>query len=92
MWYNHEAEPLATQTPPVHWEKIVRAAKALGGGWDMIRIDLYLDDRGGVWFNEFTPYPTEGLVSQSVGAHNFDRLAGAAWTLPRLSSEVIQPR
>ena len=91
-WYNHEAEPLATQTPPVHWKEIARAAKALGGGWDMIRIDLYEDDRGGVWFNEITPYPTEGLINQTEGARTFDTLAGAAWPLPSLSSEDHQSR
>ena len=91
-WYNHEADPLPINVPPKNWETIARAARVLGGAWDMIRIDLYEDERGGLWFNEFTPYPTEGLISLAEGARDFDRLAGAAWPLPSLSSEVRQSR
>ena len=46
---------------PPELEKMSDIARALGAGWDFIRIDLYAVD-GEVWFGEFTPYPGSGLL------------------------------
>ena len=86
-WYNREAQPLPLAIPPKNWENIERAALALGSEWDMIRVDLYEDDRGQLWFSELTPYPQEGLISNTESAFRFDEAAGAAWSLPALSKE-----
>ena len=73
--------------PPRQWENIERAALALGSEWDMIRVDLYEDGRGQLWFSELTPYPQEGLISNTESALHFDEAAGAVWPLPALSKE-----
>ena len=86
-WYHREATPLDVTIPPKNWVKIERVALALGSQWDMIRVDLFEDDRGGVWFSELTPYPQEGLFSHSAETRLFDEAAGAAWSLPTLSKE-----
>jgi len=86
-WYNREAQSLPIMVPPKQWENIERAALALGSEWDMIRVDLYEDRRGQLWFSELTPYPQEGLISNTESAFRFDEAAGAAWPLPALSKE-----
>ena len=85
-WYNRSALPLQISVPPKNWEKIKEVARALGGDWDMIRVDLFEDEQGGIWFSELTPYPSEGLFSVSTGMQAFDEAAGDAWTLPVLTA------
>lgn len=86
-WYHRDAAPLEVSVPPANWQSIERAALALGAGWDLIRVDLFEDDRGQVWFSEFTPFPSEGLFSTRTGTDAFDASAGAAWVLPTLSAD-----
>ena len=86
-WYNREAASLDVTIPPQNWVDIERVALTLGSQWDMIRVDLFEDYRGGVWFSELTPYPQEGLFSASRDIRAFDEAAGAAWSLPTLSKE-----
>ena len=87
-WYNRDAPALKVDVPPANWEKIERITLALGSGWDLVRIDLFDDERGGIWFNEITPFPSEGLFSNRDGTEKFDELAGAAWVLPLLTKET----
>ena len=86
-WYNREAAPLELTIPPQNWVKIERVALTLGSQWDMIRLDLFEDQRGAIWFSELTPYPSEGLFTNNDGMRSFDEAAGAAWSLPTLSRE-----
>ena len=86
-WYNREAAPLELTIPPKNWETIERVALTLGSQWDMIRVDLFEDQRGAIWFSELTPYPSEGLFTNNDGMRSFDEAAGAAWSLPTLSRE-----
>jgi hypothetical protein len=81
-WYNREAQPLVLTVPPKNWKKIERVGRALGGDWDMIRVDIYEDEGGRIWFSELTPFPQEGLFGTGEGASTFDELAGKAWLLP----------
>jgi hypothetical protein len=66
---------------------IERVALTLGSQWDLIRVDLFEDQRGAIGFSELTPYPSEGLFPDSDGLRTFDEAAGAAWHLPTLSME-----
>jgi hypothetical protein len=84
-WYNRAAASLDVTIPPKNWETIEHVALTLGSQWDMIRVDLFEDYRGGVWFSELTPYPQEGLFSASRDIRAFNEAAGAAWSLPTLS-------
>ena len=86
-WYNREAQPLPLAIPPKNWEKIERVALTLGSQWDMIRVDLFEDQRGAIWFSELTPYPSEGLFPNNYGLRTFNEAAGSAWSLPTLSKE-----
>ena len=83
-WYNRYAAPLALTLPPKNWRRIEQAALALGKGWDLIRVDLFVDEGGLIWFSEYTSYPSEGLFSSRLGTESFDESAGAAWGLPHL--------
>jgi hypothetical protein len=85
-WYNRRALPLEVTVPPKNWESIKQVARALGDGWDMIRVDLFEDEQGGIWFGELTPYPSEGLFSTAAGTEPFDEAAGDAWALPVLQA------
>ena len=86
-WYHREATPLDVTIPPKNWVTIERVALTLGSQWDMIRVDLFEDQRGAIWFSELTPYPSEGLFTNNDGMRSFDEAAGAAWSLPTLSKE-----
>ena len=86
-WYHREATPLDVTIPPKNWVTIERVALTLGSQWDMIRVDLFEDQRGAIWFSELTPYPSEGLFTNNDGMRSFDEAAGAAWSLPTLSRE-----
>ena len=86
-WYNRAVASLDLMIPPKNWVTIEQVALALGGQWDMIRVDLFEDDCGGVWFSELTPYPLEGLFSESNEISTFNKAAGAAWSLPALSDQ-----
>jgi hypothetical protein len=85
-WYRSGALPLDVSVPPKNWEKINRVACSLGDGWDMVRVDLYEDEQGGIWFGELTPYPSEGLLSTAPSDQLFDEVAGDAWALPVLKA------
>lgn len=85
-WYRSGALPLDISVPPKNWEKIKQVARALGDGWDMVRVDLYEDEQGGIWFGELTPYPSEGLLSTAPSDQLFDEAAGDAWALPVLQA------
>lgn len=85
-WYNRAALPLDVTVPPKNWEKIEEVARVLGEGWDMIRVDLFEDEQGEIWFGELTPYPSEGLFSTAAAMETFDQAAGDAWTLPVLTA------
>jgi hypothetical protein len=84
-WYKRAAAPLDVNIPPQNWETIERVALTLGSQWDLIRVDLFEDQRGAIWFSELTPYPSEGLFPDNDGLRTFDEAAGAAWSLPTLS-------
>jgi hypothetical protein len=86
-WYNRAAASLDVTVPPQNWVDIERVALTLGSQWDMIRVDLFEDERGAIWFSELTPYPAEGLITDNDGLRTFDEAAGAAWPLPTLSKE-----
>lgn len=83
-WYNRDAAPMRIEVPPINWGNIEHIALAIGVGWDMIRVDLFEDQRGGIWFSELTPYPSEGLFSNRDGMETFDLKTGDAWKLPSL--------
>jgi hypothetical protein len=71
--------PVADVPRPAELDKMIGIARALGAGWDFIRIDLYAVD-GDVWFGEYTPYPGGGLLPYEPKA--FDSEQGLHWTLP----------
>ena len=83
-WYNRDADLLSIDVPPTNWKKIQEVALALGADWDLIRVDLFEDDHGQIWFSEFTPFPSEGLFSHRVGTESFDKSTGSVWHLPDL--------
>lgn len=82
QWYNNRAEGVAINVPPSNWDRISQIALALADGFEMIRVDLFDDRDGGIWFSEVTPYPHEGLISTSEAGRAFDEQAGACWRLP----------
>lgn len=84
-WYPRDTLPMDIKIPPANWNRIEEAALKLAVGWDLIRVDLFEDTAGNIWFSELTPYPNEGLLSGSIGARVFDQVMGAAWTLPVLA-------
>jgi hypothetical protein len=82
QWYNNLAEEVPIAVPPDNWERIARVARALAEGLEMVRVDLFDDREGGIWFGELTPYPHEGLIATSEAGRAFDEQAGALWRLP----------
>lgn len=72
-------QPVAEEQRPVELDKMMEVARALGTGWDFIRVDLYAVD-GEVWFGEYTPYPGSGLLRYKP--MSFDLEQGRHWTLP----------
>lgn len=76
----HES-PLAR---PEHLEQMIDVAERIGAGFDFIRIDLFVTERG-VWFGETTPYPWSG--GSPFFPIGFEREAGSYWTLPNLDSQ-----
>lgn len=63
---------------PQSFSRMVEAAEALGGEFDMIRVDFY-EDAGEPVFGEFTIYPRSGL--QQFDPPAFDRELGARWDI-----------
>jgi TupA-like ATPgrasp len=63
---------------PQRLEDMLKAASALGAGFDMLRVDFYEHD-GVLWFGELTPYP--GAGTQRIEPE-LDALQGHWWTLP----------
>ncbi len=82
QWYNKDVPEVATTVPPESWDRIARVALALAEGLEMVRVDLFDDREGGIWFGELTPYPHEGLLATSEAGRAFDEQAGACWRLP----------
>jgi hypothetical protein len=77
-----QGERLVIDEPrPPELDKMSDIARALGAGWDFIRIDLYAVG-GEVWFGEFTPYPGSGLLPYKP--MSFDLEQGMLWKLPTL--------
>jgi len=64
--------------PPERLKDMLRAATALTGGIDMLRVDFY-EDAGELWFGELTAYPGAGLSHLEP---ELDALLGRWWTLP----------
>jgi TupA-like ATPgrasp len=64
---------------PENLPALLEHATRLSAGFDFIRVDLYDTERG-VFFGEFTPYPSSGLME--LDPPSFDRALGARWTLP----------
>jgi hypothetical protein len=60
---------------------MLRAASALGQGFDFVRVDLY-SEGDTVYFGELTPYPGGGLAR--FWPREFDSELGAHWKLPLL--------
>ncbi|MCF6385906.1 hypothetical protein L2K20_02880 [Mycobacterium sp. MBM] len=81
-------QPVADEQRPAELDKMMEVARALGTGWDFIRVDLYAVD-GEVWFGEYTPYPGSGLLRYKP--MSFDLEQGRHWTLPALD-EVARGR
>ncbi|ORL02466.1 hypothetical protein A6F55_15555 [Prescottella equi] len=74
--------PLGEEIPPPgNLDTMLKAAAALGEGFDFVRIDLYEAD-GEVWFGETSPYPNGGLAP--FEPRSFDRELGDMWILPEL--------
>lgn len=71
--------PVADEPRPPELETMLEIARALGSGWDFIRVDLYAVD-GTVWFGEYTPYPGSGLLRYRP--MSFDKEQGRQWELP----------
>ncbi|GAA1375071.1 ATP-grasp fold amidoligase family protein [Luteococcus sanguinis] len=69
-------------TLPAQSGELYALAAELGAGWDFIRIDLYLDAEGHVWFGEYSPYPHGGL--NHFVPFSFDKFLGEPWQLPSL--------
>ncbi|MGJ9371576.1 ATP-grasp fold amidoligase family protein [Nesterenkonia sp. CF4.4] len=85
LFYTREWEPLdlineAPRGPvaprPRNFEQMVRAAEALGAGYDFMRVDLYNLD-GELWFGELTPYPSGGMDPFTPDSADFQ--LGAWW-------------
>lgn len=58
---------------------LLECARALGAGWDFMRIDLYADGED-VVFGEYTPYPGSGL--ERFRPRAYDEELGRHWVLP----------
>lgn len=72
--------PAAPDIPaPKNLDLLLEHASRLSAGFDFIRVDLYDTDRG-VFFGEFTPYPSSGLVDWTP--EGVDRQLGDLWRLP----------
>jgi hypothetical protein len=72
--------PLAgVEDKPATLPAMVRAARALGQGFDFLRIDLYSDGNQ-VYFGELTPYPGGGLAR--FWPRDYDSELGSRWILP----------
>ncbi|MBO0596058.1 hypothetical protein I2485_11880 [Nesterenkonia sp. E16_7] len=101
VFYNRDWEALnitneaprgVVAPPPENFRDMVRAAEALGAGYDFMRVDLYNLD-GELWFGELTPYPSGGMdpftpdaVDLQLGAWwaGFDAVKDYPAGLPRL--------
>lgn len=69
--------PRGAEVPrPQNFEAMVRAAEALGAGYDFMRVDLY-NIEGEPWFGELTPYPSGGMDPFTPDA--VDLQLGAWW-------------
>jgi len=64
--------------PPKSLSRMIEAAEALGGEFDMMRVDFY-EDEGQPVFGEFTVYPRSGLLQFDPPA--FDHELGAHWDI-----------
>lgn len=102
VFYDRDWEPLditnglsrgAVAPRPKNFDQMVRAAEALGSGYDFMRVDLYNLD-GELWFGELTPYPSGGMdpfspdsVDLQLGAWwaGFDTVKDYPAGLPRLN-------
>jgi len=72
--------PPAPDLPaPANLPALLEHAARLSAGFDFIRVDLY-DTVRGVFFGEYTPYPSSGLME--LDPPSFDRRLGDRWTLP----------
>ncbi|MCT7657368.1 ATP-grasp fold amidoligase family protein [Mycobacterium deserti] len=78
--------PSADEPRPPELEKMLEIARALGSGWDFVRVDLYAVD-GSIWFGEYTPYPGSGLLRYT--SQKFDVDMGMHWQLP--TREEVRP-
>ncbi len=85
-WYNSHATPLPLSIRPHNWEMLRSTALRLADGWDLLRVDLYEDSAGELWFGELTPYPHEGFAPSHPGGRRFDESVGKSWALPDLGS------
>jgi TupA-like ATPgrasp len=73
--------PAGDEPRPPELDLMLEIARALGAGWDFIRIDLYAVE-GVVWFGEYTPYPGSGLLRYRPMTFDVDQ--GKHWQLPTL--------
>ncbi|MGV0776990.1 ATP-grasp fold amidoligase family protein [Mycolicibacterium elephantis] len=74
--------PLAPKrSRPDRLSDMLDAAKVLGAGFDMIRVDLYVDGDA-IWFGEMTPYPDGGRGP--FRPEELDYQLGSLWKLPSL--------
>ena len=64
--------------PPKSLARMIEAAEALGGEFDMVRVDFYEED-GEPIFGEFTVYPRSGLLQFDPAS--FDGELGAHWDI-----------
>jgi hypothetical protein len=82
-WERLPVELVVPSGPPVeapgNLAAMVRAAEALAGSFDFMRVDLYTTGDA-VWFGELTPYPSGGCMRYE--ARDFDAWLGTHWTLP----------
>lgn len=76
----YPAPPVPPQRP-AQWEHMLELTRELSRGFDMVRVDLYVTDRG-VRVGEMTLYPAAGLGGFDPPVDDFIR--GALWTLPSL--------
>jgi len=72
---------------PASLSRMIEAAELLGGEFDMMRVDFYVD-AGEPVFGEFTVYPRSGLLQ--FDPPSFDHELGARWDIAA-SSYLSRP-
>jgi hypothetical protein len=66
---------------PEQLDDLLEVAAAVGGGFDSIRVDLYVAD-GVIWFGEIPPHPGGGI--EPYEPDDIDFQLGGYWQLPAL--------